>query len=230
MTKRVKNIATTSERNNALWKTVSQGASFTPWRTFENSTCLSGTKIKQNWSDITGLVKHCCPPRLTLSHWRNEFPTYQLCSYPTTMEGLYLFKTHKFFNPKEKGTTFFPVTCLSIFQCQIPQLCSNLSSSYHPALSVRAVSKMTIKRDTNTTNLKKNQRKADTPLHPGLQKFLTHGAPHCQYAITIVITWESQLTYVDCIFFNLTWTGNIRRERCNGETLKRHTQKPLWTY
>ena len=158
MTKRVKNIATTEERNNTLWKTVSQGASFTPWRTFENSTCLSGTKIKQNWSDITGLVKHCCPPRLTLSHWRNEFPTYQLCSYPTTMEGLYLFKTHKFFNQKEKGTTFFPVTCLSIFQCQTPQLCSNLSSSYHPALSVRAVSKMTIKKDTNTTDFKTKER------------------------------------------------------------------------
>ena len=106
MIKRVKNIATTEERNNTLWKTVSQGASFTPWRTFENSTCLSGTKIKQSWSDITGLVKHCCPPRLTLSHWRNEFPTYQLCSYPTTMEGLYLFKTHKFLTQRKREQHF----------------------------------------------------------------------------------------------------------------------------
>ena len=77
-------------------------------------------------------------------------------------EGYIFSKLISSLTKRRREQHFFPVTCLSIFQCQTPQLCSNSSSSYHPTLSVRAVSKMTIKRDTNTTNFKKKTKERPT--------------------------------------------------------------------
>ena len=200
MTKRVKNIAITEERNNTLWKTVSQGTSFTPWRTFENSTCLSGTKIKTELKRHYRLGKTLLPSPLdvvTLTKWISNLSIVQL----SNDNGRAI--SFQSFLSKRKGKQQFslwPAYPSSNAKHRNYAATRPQVTTQHCRYALWAKWQL---RGTQIPQIfkKKKQRKADTPLHPGLQKCLTHGASHCRYAITIVITWESQLIRVDCIFF-----------------------------